>query len=144
MRDSQESHSRSPLHPCPQATVVKECFEEAEIPEELASGALAVGAVSYRGVDEKQRLKRDILFVFDLELPESFVPTAVDGEVESFELMDLESVCRTLELEPDHPDAYKPNCALVVIDFLLRHGVVLPDAPGYLKLLASLRSGDCS
>ena len=124
--------------------MVKECFEEAGIPEELALDAHATGAVSYRGVDESGRLKRDILFVFDLELPETFTPTAVDGEVDSFELMDLESVCRTLELEPEHPDAYKPNCALVVIDFLVRHGTILPDAPGYLGLLASLRSGDCS
>ena len=32
-------------------------------------------------------VKRDVLFCYDLELGESFVPKAVDGEVESFELL---------------------------------------------------------
>lgn len=38
----------------------------------------------------------------------------------------------------------KTNCNLVVIDFLFRHGYLTPDLPGYLPLLAGLRSGDCS
>ena len=39
---------------------------------------------------------------------------------------------------------YKDNCCLVIIDFLLRHGVLAPEQPGYLQLVAALRSGDCS
>jgi hypothetical protein len=39
---------------------------------------------------------------------------------------------------------YKENCNLVIIDFLIRHGYLTPDMPGYLQLLAGLRSGDCS
>jgi hypothetical protein len=104
-------------------------------------------------------LKRDVLFVFDLELPLDFVPTPVDGEVEGFELWDLEQVCRLIEatadcgaadtasagiLEANGGSPYKPNVALVVVDFLVRHGVLSPDEPGYLPLVASLRSGNCA
>jgi hypothetical protein len=32
----------------------------------------------------------------------------------------------------------------VIIDFLIRHGYVTPEQPGYLELVARLRSGDCS
>lgn len=150
----------------PTATVVKECGEEAGISEALAARAAPAGAVSYRGVDEAGRLKRDVLFVFDLELPFDFVPTPVDGEVEGFELWDLARVCQLVEATADYgannlkptvkglkPSAevegeaetpYKPNVALVVVDFLIRQGVLCPDDPGYLPLLASLRSGTCA
>jgi hypothetical protein len=38
-------------------------------------------------------------------------------------------------------DDFKFNCALVVIDFLIRHGVVAPDdEPDYLTLVRGLRT----
>eukprot|EP01041_Mallomonas_annulata_P008817 gene8817-18248_t len=124
----------------PTNTVVKECAEEANIPESLALMSQAVGAVSYRGKDEYGRLKRDALFCFDLELPPDFTPTPVDGEVESFQLRDLSWVLdRIVE---GGPKGYKPNCNLVVLDFLVRHGVISPEAPRYLELVSSLRSGE--
>ena len=39
---------------------------------------------------------------------------------------------------------YKPNCNLVVIDFLIRHGMITPESTMYLELCGALRSGDCS
>lgn len=39
---------------------------------------------------------------------------------------------------------YKENCVLVIVDFLLRHGYLTPDMPGYLEVVKGLRSGDCS
>ena len=127
----------------PTATVVKECEEEAGIPQDLAACAKPAGAVSYKGMDEEGRLKQDVLFVYDLELPHDFEPVAVDGEVESFELWTLDRVVALLEGTHDG-EPYKPNVALVVIDFLLRQGFISPDEPGYLPLLASLRSGSFS
>lgn len=128
----------------PQETIIKECFEEAGIPEPLARTSRPVGFVSYRGQDEQGRLKNDVLFCFDLELPADFKPEPVDGEVESFELMDLEAVADLIQASPEDPGAFKPNVNLVIIDFLVRHGFVPPDAPGYLPLVASLKSGPCS
>ncbi len=41
-------------------------------------------------------------------------------------------------------DQFKDNCNLVIIDFLIRHGYLTPDMPGYCRLLTGLRAGDCS
>ncbi|XP_060958844.1 nudix hydrolase 20, chloroplastic isoform X2 [Cannabis sativa] len=53
--------------------VVKECQEEAGIPKSISSSAISVGAVSYMDIDG-YRYKRDVLFCYDLKLPESFIP----------------------------------------------------------------------
>jgi 8-oxo-dGTP pyrophosphatase MutT (NUDIX family) len=98
--------------------VIKECEEEASIPKLLASQAQAVGAISYNGIDEWGNLKRDGLFCFDLELPLSFQPQPLDGEVEYFQLQDLTWVID--KIVEGGPTGYKPNCNLVVIDFLIR------------------------
>lgn len=42
----------------------------------------------------------------------------VDGEVEYFELLPVSKVAEIIRTSRQ----YKPNCALVVIDFLIRHG----------------------
>src|SRR5690242_1161332 len=34
------------------------------------------------------------------------------------------------------------SCALVVIDFLVRHGLVTPEEPGYMELVSKLRVGN--
>jgi hypothetical protein len=39
---------------------------------------------------------------------------------------------------------FKINCNLVIIDFMVRHGLLDPAQPGYLQLVQGLRSGDCS
>ena len=117
--------------------VIKECSEEAGIHEALARRAQPVGLVSYRQVDDKGRLKRDTLFCFDLELPTDFMPTPADGEVQEFACRDMEWVMRTVARGGE--EGYKPNCNLVVIDFLVRHGIISPDCPGYQELVSGLR-----
>ncbi|KAK8559111.1 hypothetical protein V6N12_042394 [Hibiscus sabdariffa] len=71
--------------------LIKECEEEAGIPRILSSRAIPVGAVSYSDTDG-HRFKRDVLFIYDLKLPESFVPNNQDGEVESFKLIPVNEV----------------------------------------------------
>ena len=120
--------------------VVKEAGEEAGVPEALArAAARPVGAVSYLAADSSGRLGQDVLFCFDMELPTDFVPTAVDGEVESFQLVPVAEVLKIVATTEE----YKPNCALVLADFFVRHGIVSSDSPGYLDLVASLRQGSC-
>jgi Domain of unknown function (DUF4743) len=125
----------------PRENVIKECGEEANIPPMLAAKARPTGAVSYTNIDKKGNLKRDTLFCYDIELPKSFRPTPVDGEVESFELQPLDWVLATVA--KGGPGGYKPNCNLVVIDFLIRHGVITPESKGYLQLIDSLRGTEC-
>jgi 8-oxo-dGTP pyrophosphatase MutT (NUDIX family) len=114
--------------------LVKECAEEAAIDRELAETAVPVGIVSYNRVAERG-LRRDVLYCYDLELPDDFAPRNTDGEVESFMLLPVAEVARIVR----ETDDFKLNCNLVVIDFLARHGLLDPAAPGYLELVLGLR-----
>jgi isopentenyldiphosphate isomerase len=112
----------------------KECEEEASISADLAAQAQFVGAITYN-VDNNKGFKYDILYCYDLELPPDFEPRCQDGEVAAFHLMPLAAVAETVR----DSDRFKPNCNLVVIDFLLRHGLIGPQHPEYLDLLTGLR-----
>ena len=124
----------------PKDNVVKECAEEAGIPEAIARSAIAAGAVSYECINTDGGLKRDVMFVYDVCLPDEFLPVPQDGEVEEFFLWPVEKVMQVVA----DGGAYKPNCALVILDFLFRNGHITPEQEGYLELLASLRQGECS
>lgn len=113
--------------------LIKECAEEAAIPPELARRAIPIGAVSYL-TERPEGLRRDVLFNYDLELPEDFAPDNTDGEVESFHLWPIARVIETVR----DTDQFKFNCALVVIDFLIRRGLIAPDHPEYIELLRGL------
>ncbi|KAF3786041.1 Nudix hydrolase 20 [Nymphaea thermarum] len=119
--------------------LLKECEEEAGIPRNIANVAIAAGAVSYMDI-EGYRLKRDVLFCYDLKLPDDFIPNNQDGEVSSFKLIPVTQVANIIR----RTEFFKPNCALVIIDFLFRHGLITPDDSGYLELLQSLRRGECT
>ena len=133
----------------PVQNVIKECAEEANIPQHLASRAKSVGAVSYISTDELNNIKRDALFVYDLRLPMTFLPTPVDGEVQKFTLMNIEQVIALCthnyagEEKSEYPYHYKPNCNLVVIDFLIRHGIINSQSSRYLELVGKLRTASC-
>lgn len=110
--------------------LLKECFEEAGISEAQASQSVSTGTISYRHTDGRG-LKRDILYCYDLELPDSFVPICQDGEVESFERLPIDDVLSMIETT----DAFKYNCNLVIIDFAIRHGILTGDnTPNYAEL----------
>ena len=36
---------------------------------------------------------------------------------------------------------WKPNSALIVVDFAVRHGFVSPDEPGFVEIIHLLRAG---
>ncbi|TNF99520.1 MAG: NUDIX domain-containing protein, partial [Gammaproteobacteria bacterium] len=111
----------------------KECQEEAGISAELASSAVPVGTVTY----ERQitrGLKPDTLFCYDLELPENFQPVCQDGEVDEFMLLPLDEVIALVR----DTNEFKLNCNLVIIDFLIRHGLISPEEPDYQQLVNGL------
>ncbi len=101
------------------ANVIKECAEEASIPAEVANLAVATSPITYVQEDATG-LKPDTLFCYDLELTNGFEPAPNDGEVERFLCVPANELAQVVRDEP----RCKPNCALVWIDFLLRHGVV--------------------
>lgn len=114
--------------------VIKEAAEEASIPYEIASQARPCGAISYRHLHDGC-LKPDTMFVYDMEIPPGFVPQNDDGEVASFELLPVDDVRQITASSRD----FKFNCAVVNIDFMIRHGVLTPDQPDYLDLVHGLR-----
>ena len=123
--------------------VIKECLEEAGVPEEMTrSGIKPAGAISYETYEPKKDvISRAVLFCYDLWLPKEFRPTVVDGEVENFVLWNLDQVKESMAL--GFHDPIKPNCYPVIIDYLLREGHISPDTSGYLNVLRELRSGSC-
>lgn len=115
--------------------LIKESEEEAAIPRALAEKARPVGTLSYV-VDGRVGLKREVIYNYDLELPPDFVPVNQDGEVEDFQLLPIEHVMEIVESTSD----FKFNCALVLIDFFVRHGLIQPDHPDYAQICAGLNS----
>lgn len=113
--------------------LAKESWEEAAIDQALAANAVAVGTVSYC-CETDIGLKPDLLFNYDLELPTGFVPRANDGEMEEFLLLPLPDVAAMV----DQGSEFKPNCNLVIMDFLIRHGVLTPEHPDYVAISEGL------
>lgn len=124
-----------PLGLTPQACLIKECEEEASIPADVAARARPVGAIRYR-MDYQGWFRNDTMFVYDLELPADFSPVNRDGEIASFQLMELDEAEEILTSGED----FKFNVALVVIDFMIRHGHIKPDHPDYSDLALGLWS----
>jgi uncharacterized protein DUF4743 len=113
--------------------LIKECAEEASLPGDLAAQARPVGAISYV-TEHEGGLRNDVLFCYDLELPEEFVPVNRDGEIAEFQLW---PIARVIERLADTED-FKFNVSLVIIDFLIRHGLIDPEHPDYLEIIAGL------
>lgn len=106
--------------------LVREADEEASLPETVVRArAKNVDVVTYIYITEKERVgEADFIYpecqwVYDLELPSDVVPQPKDGEVDEFRLCDVDEVRGQLAR-----GEYKPNCALVVIDFFMRHGML--------------------
>ena len=123
-----------------QAQVLAELAEEAGVPDALGQRAAPASVVSYRGVageGKGERVTNEVLFCYDIELPASFTPRPVDGEVEGFELKAVDAVLADLV-----EGRFKPNVAVVTVDFMVRRGFLRPEMDGYLALVAALRAGD--
>jgi 8-oxo-dGTP pyrophosphatase MutT (NUDIX family) len=114
--------------------LVKEAHEEAGLSPEAALQAVPVGVVSYL-MENPAGLKPDMLFLYDLEVAEDFVPRNTDGEVEHFMLWPLEEAARRVR----ETDDFKFNVNLVIVDFLMRHGYLKPDDAEYPELAIGLR-----
>ena len=119
----------------PSENLKKECYEEAGISESLALTAKSVGLVSYK-YEYELGGKEDIVYCYDIELTEDFVPRCTDGEVEEFYLMPVKEVAEIVRTTND----FKTNCNLVIIDFLVRHGFITDEDEEYIEIVQGLRS----
>ena len=115
--------------------VRKESEEEASLPPEVVAQIQPVGSVSYRYATKKG-LSSKTLMTYDVEMPHDLEPLCADGEVEEFRLMKIADVLTSLR---ENLPLWKPNSALVAIDFCMRHGFVDETEPGYTELTRLLR-----
>ncbi|KAF2226866.1 NUDIX hydrolase domain-like protein [Elsinoe ampelina] len=129
----------------PLECLLREAQEEASLPEEqLRERTRAVGIVSYfhirdrRAGGERGLLQPECQFVYDADLTGTEItPKPEDGEVETFELIGVGEVREAMS-----KGEFKPNCALVLLDFFVRHGVLTPDNErDYVRIVTRLRRG---
>ncbi|KAH6635221.1 NUDIX hydrolase domain-like protein [Chaetomium sp. MPI-SDFR-AT-0129] len=125
----------------PLECIMREADEEASLPEAyMRQHIKQVGTITYiyitdeRAGGEPGWIYPECQWLYDLELPadESITPRPKDGEVESFSLRTVEEVQEQLA-----QGMWKPNCALVMLEFFARHGILTPDNdPHYAELNA--------
>jgi isopentenyldiphosphate isomerase len=117
----------------PTETAIKECLEEASIPNEISTQIVPCGAVTYISV-EKRGISTDSQYVFDLKLPDSYQPKPLDNEVEGFYLMDFKEIIERLK-----NNEFKVNSGIVIIDFMIRHGILTHTMEeNYLEILSNI------
>lgn len=117
------------------ANMQKECEEEADLPLALSAHAQAVSMTSYlRQTDSG--IRADVLFNYDLWLPEDFIPHNRDGEVAEFICLPMTDVMQLVE----NTDEVKFNSALVIIDVLVRHGYLTPEHRDYQAIAGQLNA----
>lgn len=114
-------------------TLRKEAEEEAALPASLLQHARPGTAISYAML-RPEGLRRDWLRCYDLDVPESFMPRPVDGEVEAFELWPLPAVLDRVR----RTDDFKFNVNLVLIDLFLRERLIDPATSTGQQLRAAL------
>lgn len=117
--------------------IVAEASEEASLPVDFVKdNARAVGAVTYCSMNkQKGTFSPTVLYVYDIELPESIKPVPGDDEVSGFELMTVSQVENAM-LE----EQFKPNCVLVMLDFFIRHNIITSENHGdYLEIVTRMR-----
>lgn len=121
----------------PFQTIVEEADEEASLPEDLIrQKARCRGVISHMNVTgddfpgEKGLVTPDYVYVYDIELPEDVTPKPHDEEVSSFTLMSVEELQAALLREE-----FKPDSAAVLVDFLIRHGIITPEnEPDFVEI----------
>ncbi|CAE6540814.1 unnamed protein product [Rhizoctonia solani] len=101
-----------PVGISPFESMIKECEEEASLAEDVARKHVkGVGAVSYFFQNSRGNLQPEVEYMYDMLCPSAndpaFVPKPLDGEVESFELMNWEAV-----IEKMKAGEFKRNSAL--------------------------------
>ncbi|KAM5476143.1 putative thiamine diphosphokinase [Microsporum audouinii] len=125
----------------PFESLVREAMEEASLPEDIVRrDAKCCGCVTYTYVRDERAggetglLQPECEYVYDLQLDPSVIPKPCDAEVEDFWLWTVDQVKEALS-----NGEFKPNCAIVLIDFFIRHGLLTPEnETDYLEILARI------
>ena len=98
----------------------REAYEEAGLKKEQLNNVKLVGTLNYNWKNSPYTLRRDTLYLFDLEVDKSFKPYCLDEEVEKFQLMDWKKILKLMQ----STNLIKKNCNLVFFNFMVRHGLI--------------------
>ena len=124
----------------PFSCIIDEAHEEASLPTEyVKEHAIPVGVITHVAKSSISRplelVYSQVLYLFDIELPDTIIPTPGDDEVEAFHLWSIEEVKEAMMTQK-----FKPNSSLVMMDFFIRHGIFTPDnLEGYAEISMRLR-----
>lgn len=106
--------------------IIREADEEANLPEPfMRERCKLAGTVVYLYItDERAGGEKDLIYpetqwVYDIELPSDVKPQPKDGEVEEFYLWTVDDIQEAMAR-----GEFKPNCALVLVDFFMRRGIL--------------------
>lgn len=119
--------------------IVHEAAEEASLPEALVrEQAVPCGAITYMS-QRSDGLRAGlpvpaVLYTYDLLLDSDTIPSPNDDEVHEFSLYTIDQVKEAM-----FRNKFKPNSALVMIDFFVRHGILTAaDDAEYLEIVGRL------
>jgi 8-oxo-dGTP pyrophosphatase MutT (NUDIX family) len=112
-----------------EATIIKECWEEAGIPEEIAARATA-GRTAHVLQSLPEGTQAEQIFIYDLALPADFAPRNQDGEVGEHRLARIDEVARWIE-----EGAMTVDASLATLDCLLRRRWIDEDACAGIETL---------
>ncbi|KAF1810145.1 putative thiamine pyrophosphokinase [Eremomyces bilateralis CBS 781.70] len=121
--------------------IVREADEEAALPNELVrQNIVAAGTVTWFNISDEKAggelglMNPGVLYVYDLEVGEDMVFKPVDNDIQSFHLMSVDEVRHAMG-----SGEFKPSCAAVMIDFLIRHGFITADKEkDYVEIISRL------
>lgn len=110
----------------PLACIIREAGEEANLcPDMVREKLVAAGTVSWFNVSDEKAggevglMNPGILYVYDLEVGGEVEFKPVEDDIQSFSLVGVDEVLRALR-----NGEFKPSCAVVMLDFLVRHGII--------------------
>lgn len=121
--------------------LVRECEEEASLPANLVrSAAQACGTLTYfhvrdaRAGGETGLCQPEVQYIYDLELPPDVIPKPGDDEAIDFQLLTVQEVQKAMA-----DGRFKPNCAHLLLDFFVRHGILTAEnEPDYIEIVSRL------
>lgn len=122
-----------PINVSPDSNVLEEALTEAGISKAWQKQLQTIGQVSYL-LETPAGITPDVMFTYDMPLPEDFEPTPDGNEIKTFHCMPIQAVIELLS----ETQRVKYNSALVMIDFLIRHNIITADYPNYEQITTTL------
>lgn len=120
--------------------MIRESMEEASLPEEIVSRAKCCGTLTYHYIRSSKAggevglSQPECQYIYDLELPSDVIPRPNDNEAIDFRALSIPEVQEALAA-----GKFKPNCALLLLEFFVRHGILTPEnEPDYIELVSRL------